>query len=167
MAAGEYVSVSSQADAERADLARKAKELDQQPELERDELARIYGDRGVEPSTAQAVAEQMTNNALAPHARDALGLSDATAARPLQAALTSALTFTAGAAAPLAVVSLAPASMLVPAVALASLACLALLGVLGAKAGGASIAPSVLRVSMWAPCRWMSRRGSDGCLAPL
>ena len=150
MAAGEYVSVSSQADTERADLAREAKELEQQPEFERNELARIYEERGVEAATAQAVAGQMmANDALAAHARDELGLSDATAARPLQAALTSALTFTAGAAAPLAVVPLAPISMLLPAVALVSLACLALLGVLGAKAGGAPVAPSVLRVSLW------------------
>jgi VIT1/CCC1 family predicted Fe2+/Mn2+ transporter len=150
MAAGEYVSVSSQADTERADLAREAAELEQHPEFEREELARIYEDRGVEPPTAQAVAEQMmASDALAAHARDELGLSHATAARPLQAAMTSALTFTAGAAAPLAVVPLVPANVLVPVVALVSLACLALLGVLGAKAGGAPVAPSVLRVSVW------------------
>lgn len=150
MAAGEYVSVSSQADTERADLAREKAELEQQPEFERDELARIYQDRGVEPATAQAVAEQMmASDALAAHARDELGLSDVTAARPLQAALTSALTFTAGAAAPLAVVPLTPAGMLIPTVTLVSLACLALLGALGAKAGGAQLLPSVLRVSVW------------------
>jgi VIT1/CCC1 family predicted Fe2+/Mn2+ transporter len=150
MAAGEYVSVSSQADTERADLAREKRELEQQPELEREELIRIYQARGVERETAAAVADQMTaHDALAAHARDELGLSETTAARPLQAAITSALTFTAGAAAPLVVAMLVPVSALAPAVALASIACLALLGALGARAGSAPMAPSVLRVSFW------------------
>ena len=100
--------------------------------------------------TAEAVADQMmTHDALAAHARDELGMSEATSARPLQAAIASALTFTAGAAAPLAVVPLAPAPMLVPAVAIVALACLAVLGALGARAGGAPPGPSVLRVSFW------------------
>lgn len=150
MAAGEYVSVSSQADTERADLAREKRELEQQPEFEREELIRIYEARGVERATAVAVADQMTaKDALAAHARDELGMSDTTAARPLQAAIASALTFTAGAAAPLLVVPLAPRPLLVPAVAAVTLACLVILGVLGARAGGAPLGPSVLRVTFW------------------
>jgi VIT1/CCC1 family predicted Fe2+/Mn2+ transporter len=150
MAAGEYVSVSSQSDTEKADLARETAELEQQPDLEREELIHIYEDRGVERKTAAAVADQMTaKDALSAHARDELGMSDTTAARPLQAAVTSALTFTAGAAAPLLVVPLAPMSLLVPIVAVVSLLCLTILGVLGARIGGAPIGPSVLRVSFW------------------
>lgn len=150
MAAGEYVSVSSQSDTERADLARETKELEQQPEFEREELIRIYEGRGVDRPTAEAVADQMSaHDALGTHARDELGLSETTAARPLQAALTSALTFTVGAAAPLAVVPLASKDALVPAVALVSLFCLALLGALGARMGGARLGPSVLRVTFW------------------
>ena len=150
MAAGEYVSVSSQSDIEDADLAREKRELEQQPEFEREELIRIYEARGVERETAVAVADQMmAKDALAAHARDELGMSDTTAARPLQAAVASALTFTAGAAAPLLVVPLAPLPLLVPAVAGVSLACLVILGVLGARAGGAPVGPSVLRVSFW------------------
>lgn len=150
MAAGEYVSVSSQADTERADLAREAAELAQQPEFERKELARIYESRGVDRKTAYSVADQMmVHDALSAHARDELGLSETTAARPLQAAITSAVTFTAGAAAPLAVVPLAPQNLLLPAVGVVSLICLAALGALGAKAGGAPVLPSVLRVTGW------------------
>jgi vacuolar iron transporter family protein len=150
MAAGEYVSVSSQSDTEKADLARESSELEEQPELEREELIRIYESRGVERETAAAVADQMTaKDALSAHAREELGMSEITAARPLQAAVTSALTFTAGAAAPLLVVPLAPMSLVVPTVALVSLLCLALLGVLGAGAGGAPLGPSVRRVTFW------------------
>lgn len=150
MAAGEYVSVSSQSDTEKADLARETAELEQQPDFEREELIRIYEARGVERETAAAVADQMmAKDALAAHARDELGMSDITAARPLQAAITSALTFTAGAAAPLLVVPLAPMSLLVPTVAVVSLLCLAVLGVLGARLGGAQVGPSVLRVTLW------------------
>lgn len=150
MAAGEYVSVSSQSDTEKADLARETAELQEQPELEREELIRIYEARGVERKTAAAVADQMTaKDAIAAHARDELGISDTTAARPLQAAIASALTFTAGAAAPLLVVPLAPLPLLVPTVVIVSLLCLTLLGVLGACAGGAPLGPSVLRVSFW------------------
>lgn len=150
MAAGEYVSVSSQSDTEKADLARETAELEQQPDFEREELIRIYEARGVERETAAAVANQMmAKDALAAHARDELGMSDITAARPLQAAITSALTFTAGAAAPLLVVPLAPMSLLVPTVAVVSLLCLASLGVLGARLGGAQVGPSVLRVTLW------------------
>lgn len=150
MAAGEYVSVSSQSDTEKADLARETAELEQQPDSEREELIRIYETRGVERETAAAVADQMmAKDALAAHARDELGMSDTAAARPLQAAVTSALTFTAGAAAPLLVVPLAPMSLLVPIVAVISLLCLVVLGVLGARVGGAPVGPSVLRISFW------------------
>lgn len=150
MAAGEYVSVSSQADTEKADLAREGRELSEQPASELEELSQIYQERGVNRETAIAVAEQMmAHDALAAHARDELGISEATTARPLQAAFASALTFTAGAAAPLIVVPFASTNMLVPSVALVSLACLAILGALGARAGGAPLVPSVLRVSFW------------------
>lgn len=150
MAAGEYVSVSSQADTERADLTRERSELQQQPDFEQEELTRIYQSRGVDRETAVSVARQMmTHDALKAHARDELGLSDIHAARPLQAAMASAATFTAGASAPLAVVPIAPVPLMLPAVAVTSLACLALLGALGARAGGASIGPAVLRVTFW------------------
>lgn len=150
MAAGEYVSVSSQSDTEKADLARERHELEDQPELEREELIRIYEARGVEQQTAAAAADQMTaHDALAAHARDELGMSETTAARPLQAAIASALAFSAGAAAPLAVVPFAPSPQLIPTVAIVSLVCLVILGVLGARAGGAPVRPSVLRVSFW------------------
>ena len=150
MAAGEYVSVSSQLDTERADLAREATELEQQPAVEREELTRIYEARGVDRNTAETVSGQMmAHDALAAHARDELGLSAITSARPLQAAGTSALTFTAGAAAPLAVVPFASPSMVVPVVAVVSLMCLAILGTIGARVGGAPLVPSILRVTFW------------------
>ena len=150
MAAGEYVSVSSQEDTEKADLGREIAELEQQPDAEREELIGIYVARGVERETAAAVADQMmARDALAAHARDELGMSETTAARPLQAAITSALTFSAGAGAPLLVVPLAPLSLLVPIVAVVSLLCLAILGVIGARVGGAPIGPSLLRVTFW------------------
>ena len=150
MAAGEYVSVSSQADTEKADLARETEELRRQPQSEQEELARIYEARGAERKTAQAIARQMMkSDALAAHARDELGLSEVHAARPLQAAIASALTFTAGALAPLLVVLVAPIRLLVLAVAVVSLICLAILGALGARAGGASPGRSILRVTFW------------------
>lgn len=150
MAAGEYVSVSSQADTEKADLTRERHELAQQPELEREELTRIYQARGVDRRTAETVADQMmAHDALSAHARDELGLSETVTARPLQAAFASALTFTAGASAPLLIVPLSSTSMLIPAVALVSLVCLAVLGGLGARAGGAPLGPSVVRVTFW------------------
>jgi len=150
MAAGEYVSVSSQADTEYADLARETRELEQQPEVEREELVRIYEARGVDRRTAGKVADQMmAKDALAAHARDELGMSEFTSARPLQAALASALTFSLSAAMPLFVFTVAPLSTLVPIVGLVSLACLALLGTLGARAGNAPIGRSVLRVTFW------------------
>ncbi|NJC05667.1 VIT1/CCC1 family predicted Fe2+/Mn2+ transporter [Sphingomonas kaistensis] len=150
MAAGEYVSVSSQSDTERADLARERIELTEQPESEREELIRIYEGRGVERATAEAVADQMmARDALATHARDELGLSHVSTARPLQAAAASAATFVAGSAAPLLVAWLAPLSALIPAVVVTSLLCLAILGALGATAGGAAIGRSVVRVTFW------------------
>ena len=150
MAAGEYVSVSSQADTERADLDRETAELERNPAFEREELIEIYEQRGVDRATAACVADQMMNHdALGAHARDELGLSETTAARPLQAAITSALTFTAGAAAPLVIVPFVPMSILVPAVGAVSLFCLAVLGAIGAKAGGAPIMRSVVRVAFW------------------
>ena len=150
MAAGEYVSVSSQADSEKADLKREEQELANAPDAEHEELTAIYVRRGLEPQTARDVANQMmTKNALGAHVRDELGMSEASTARPLQAALASALTFTTGAAAPLLPVLLAPTSWLVPYVATICLICLASLGALGAKAGGAPLGRAVVRVVFW------------------
>ena len=150
MAAGEYVSVSSQSDTENADLARERQELATQPEFEREELAQIYVKRGLETDLARQVADQlMAKDALAAHAHDELGISEMTTARPIQAALTSAATFSVGAAMPLLMVLVSPASMLVLAVSIASLLFLALLGAIGAKAGGANILRATLRVTFW------------------
>lgn len=150
MAAGEYVSVSSQSDTEQADLARERAELASQPEFERDELAAIYVDRGVDAALARQVAEQlMAKDALTAHARDELGISEVTAARPIQAAVTSAATFAIGAALPLTMVLLLPASLLVAGVAMASLIFLALLGAIGARAGGANMIRATMRVTFW------------------
>lgn len=150
MAAGEYVSVSSQSDTEQADLSRERKELETQPEFEREELAQIYVARGVEPELARQVADQlMAKDALVAHAHDELGISEMTTARPIQAALTSAATFAVGAALPLLMVVVSPASTLVWTVSVASLLFLALLGAVGAKAGGANIARATLRVTFW------------------
>jgi vacuolar iron transporter family protein len=150
MASGEYVSVSSQADTEHADLARERAELKQDPALELDELSQIYVGRGVEPGLARQVAQQlMKAGALAAHARDELGISAVSTARPLQAALTSAATFSVGAAMPLLMVVVAPAALLVPAVCAASLVFLALLGAIGARAGGANVWRATARVTFW------------------
>lgn len=150
MAAGEYVSVSSQADTEKADLARETAELTTQPGFERQELADIYMARGLDPDLAFKVADQlMAHDALGAHARDELGISDISTARPLQAALTSAATFSAGAIMPLAVVTAAPGQQLIPLVVAVSLLCLVLLGALGAKAGGAPVMRSIVRVTFW------------------
>lgn len=146
MAAGEYVSVSSQADTERADLNRERMELATQPAAELDELAGIYVARGIEPELARTVAQQlMEHDALGAHARDELGLTDVQAARPLQAALASAATFAAGAALPLATIAFLPASF----VAGVSLISLASLGALAARAGGASMWIGAARVAFW------------------
>jgi VIT1/CCC1 family predicted Fe2+/Mn2+ transporter len=150
MAAGEYVSVSSQADTEKADLARETAELASQPDAEVEELTAIYEARGLDRPTAETVARQlMAHDALAAHARNELGLSDTATARPLQAALASALTFSVGAALPLLVVLLVPEPRIVPAVAGAALLFLLLLGWLGAQAGRAPAARSVVRVTFW------------------
>jgi VIT1/CCC1 family predicted Fe2+/Mn2+ transporter len=150
MAAGEYVSVSSQSDTEQADLAKELGELAEDPEFEKEELAQIYAARGVEIALARQVAQQlMAKDALGAHARDELGISEITAARPIQAALTSAATFSAGAAAPLALVLASPPSLLIQIVSAGSLIFLAVLGFLGAKAGGAAIVTPVVRVTFW------------------
>ena len=150
MAAGEYVSVSSQADTEHADLARERNELASQPAFEREELAQIYIDRGVSDELAHQVADQlMAKDALGAHARDELGISEVTTARPIQAALTSAVTFASGAAMPLAMVLLVPREALVVTVSVASLLFLALLGAVGARAGGAKVIKATLRVTFW------------------
>lgn len=150
MAAGEYVSVSSQADTERADLAREKAELETQPDSELDELAGLYVARGVEPAVARVVAVQlMAKDALGAHAREELGISEITTARPIQAALTSAATFATGAALPLVTAIIVPAGVIVAAVSVASLLFLALLGGVGARAGGAPIVKAVVRVTFW------------------
>lgn len=150
MAAGEYVSVSSQADTERADLARESEELAAGPEKERAELAAIYVKRGLEPALASDVASQlMQHDALGAHARDELGISEVLGARPIQAALASAGTFSVGAALPLLIVVLSPASALMWAVAGSSLVFLALLGLLSAIAGGAPVIVAASRVTFW------------------
>lgn len=150
MAAGEYVSVSSQSDTEQADLARERAELADDREAEIEELAGIYVQRGVEPQLARKVALQlMETDALSAHARDELGISEVSAARPVQAAMTSAATFAAGAALPLLVAGLAPEGMLLAWVVAFTLAGLAALGLLGAKAGGAPLARSAGRVLLW------------------
>ena len=150
MAAGEYVSVSSQADTEQADLARERLELDGQPDLEREELAQLYTRRGVEIDLARQVAVQlMQKDALEAHAREELGISEITTARPIVAALTSALTFAVGAIMPLAMVWVAPPNQLVMLVSVASLMFLALLGAIGAKAGGANVLRATVRVTFW------------------
>ncbi len=150
MAAGEYVSVSSQSDTEKADIARETEELATDPEAELDELAEIYVRRGLDAGLARQVAEQlMAKDALGAHARDELGISEITTARPVQAALTSAVTFAVGAAMPLLMVVIAPANMLVAIVSVASLGFLALLGAIGAKAGGANIWRATARVTFW------------------
>lgn len=150
MAAGEYVSVSSQSDTEQADLAKETAELRDFPQAEHDELRDIYVARGLTPDLASQVATQMmAKDALAAHARDELGITDVHAARPIQAGLTSALTFAIGAAAPLLVAALAPLAGISWTVAGASLVFLAALGVLGARAGGAQPVKAALRVTIW------------------
>ena len=150
MAAGEYVSVSSQADTEHADLAREKRELSDDPAYEREELAQLYVARGVKVGLARDVAKQlMAKDALAAHARDELGISSISTARPVQAALASAATFSVGAAAPLVLVLVSPSSVLIPAVAVGSLLFLAILGAVGAKAGGAALLKPTVRVTFW------------------
>ena len=150
MAAGEYVSVSSQADTERADLDRERKELATDPKHEHDELAAIYVGRGLDAELAAKVSSQlMEHDALGAHARDELGISETLTARPLQAALASAITFSVGAALPLLVVLLVPSAALMWAVSASSLLFLALLGSLAARAGGAAVITATVRVTFW------------------
>jgi VIT1/CCC1 family predicted Fe2+/Mn2+ transporter len=150
MAAGEYVSVGSQADTERADIERERHELATDPEHEQRELAAIYVRRGLDPSLARQVADQlMAHDALGAHARDELGISDASRARPVQAAFASAGTFAVGAAMPLLTVVVAPVVHLIPVVAGTSLAFLALLGGVAALAGGANATAGAVRVTFW------------------
>ena len=145
-----YVSVSSQADTEPADLARETKELSTEVAAEHAELADIYVQRGLEPAFAHQVAEQlMSKDALGAHARDELGISEITTARPIQAAFTSAATFSVGAAMPLLAVFVSAAGYLVPIVSAASLIFLALLGAIGARAGGANVLSATARVTFW------------------
>ena len=150
MAAGEYVSVSSQADTEQADVAREREELATDPDFEKRELAAIYVARGLTPELAAEVAnELMARDALAAHARDELGLSEAVSARPVQAGLTSAATFAVGAALPLITSLVAPPARVVPFVAGASLVCLTALGALSARTGGAPVLKASARVAFW------------------
>ena len=150
MAAGEYVSVSSQSDTEQADLARERKELSEHAEFELDELASIYVKRGVDPALARQVAQQlMAKDALTAHARDELGISEISTARPVLAAVTSAAMFSAGAAMPILMVVVSPAGVLVPIVSAASLGFLALLGAIGAMTGGANVLRATARVTFW------------------
>ena len=150
MAAGEYVSVSSQSDTEKADLARETSELANHPAAELAELTSIYVARGVSPDLARQVAVQLTaRDALGAHARDELGISEVSTARPSQAAFASAAAFTTGALPPLAAVVVTPIALLTPAVAVVAIVSLILLGVAGARAGGAPILKSVLRVTFW------------------
>lgn len=150
MAAGEYVSVSSQADTEQADLARETKELAEQPEFELAELTNIYRQRGLDEKLARQAAEALTaHDALGAHARDELGLAEMHRARPLQAAISSAATFAVGAALPLATALAVPLGSMPVAVSVAALVFLMLLGGVGAKAGGAPIGKGVLRVTFW------------------
>lgn len=150
MAAGEYVSVSSQSDTERADLERERGELATNQQFEHEELAAVYVKRGLDATLAKQVAEQlMAHDALAAHARDELGISELTAARPVQAAFASAGTFAVGAALPLATVFVVPAVALIPVVVATSIVFLALLGGFGAYAGGAPVLRAALRVTFW------------------
>jgi len=150
MAAGEYVSVSSQSDTEAADLARERRELATEPEKELEELASIYQARGVSAELSHQVArELMVKDALAAHARDELGFTETSAARPLQAAAASALTFALGAVLPIIVTIVAPAGMTTLSVAAATLVGLMVLGGVAAQTGGAPILKGVLRVTLW------------------
>ncbi|MEP7351067.1 MAG: VIT family protein [Sphingorhabdus sp.] len=150
MAAGEYISVSSQADSEKADIRREADALEQSPVAEEDELAAIYRSRGLSAETAAAVARELTGlDPLAAHVRDELGLSEHLAARPLQAALASGITFSAAAAVPLIAAWLAPSGAIMLTVVAVSILALAFLGALGAKAGAAPLIPATLRVVGW------------------
>lgn len=159
MAAGEYVSVSSQADTERADIEIERKALEEDDEVEKQELAGIYVSRGLEPTLAKQVAEQLMNHdALGAHARDEIGISESVVARPIQAALSSASTFTIGAILPLLVAWVTAGPQQVPAVVIASLVFLAMLGAIAARTGGAPV--GVLRVTFWGAMAMAATAGS-------
>ncbi len=165
MAAGECVSVSSQSDTEEADLALERKSLSENIEFERDELAKIYEARGLTSHLASQVAEQlMLHDALGAHARDEIGIIEHSKARPIQAAFSSAATFTAGALLPLLVAWLVPPSLLIALVALLSLVFLAALGGLAARAGGVPVLRASVRVTFWGPWPWQSRPQLAVCL---
>ena len=150
MAAGEYVSVSSQTDAEQADLAREKRELAETPDAELEELTQIYVARGLDRDLATKVAIQLTErDALATHARDELGISETVTAHPIQAAIVSALTFAVGAVIPLVITLMTPAAQLVSVVAVTTLVALAILGAAGASAGGAGLVRGAVRVTFW------------------
>lgn len=150
MAAGEYVSVSSQSDTETADLGREKRELLHDPKGETEELTQIYVARGLEPDLARQVAEQlMAKDALGAHARDELGISEISTARPIQAALTSAATFAAGAILPVIAAVVAPKNAILPVVFIVALIVLAVLGAIGARTGGADVLKPTLRVAFW------------------
>lgn len=150
MAAGEYVSVSSQADTEQADLAKERQALAEAPEEELAELAEIYTQRGVEAQLAEAVAAQlMAHDDLAAHARDELGISETVDTRPIQAALTSAATFSVGALLPLCAVAVTPVANAIPVVAVTALVSLGVLGSIAARAGGANVGRAAARVMLW------------------
>ncbi|MGH8414962.1 MAG: VIT1/CCC1 transporter family protein [Gammaproteobacteria bacterium] len=150
MAAGEYVSVSSQSDMEQADLALESKSLAEDPEFERNELAKIYESRGLSSGLARQVSEQlMAHDALSAHARDDIGITEGGRARPVQAALSSLVTFAIGAALPLLLAWLVPLAQLITFVAVLSLVLLAVLGGIAAKAGGAPVIKAAIRVTFW------------------
>lgn len=150
MATGEYVSVSSQSDTEKADLERERRELEEQPELELRELSFIYQKRGLTPDLADQVAAQLTaHDALAAHARDELGINEMTSANPIQAAIASAAAFSVGAILPILVAWLSARNAIVPSVAISTVVALAVLGIISARLGGASILRPTLRVTVW------------------
>jgi VIT1/CCC1 family predicted Fe2+/Mn2+ transporter len=160
MAAGEYVSVSSQADTEQADLRRERHELAADPQAEEDELTGIYVKRGLEPALARTVARQLAaHGALAAHARDELGLTEELAARPLQAALASAATFAVGAGVPVLMILFAPTTMFIPLVSAVSLLCLMSLGATAARIGGAPMVVGAARVTFWGVLAMLATAG--------
>lgn len=168
MAAGEYVSVSSQSDTERADLETERKALEDVPEVELEELAQIYVDRGVEIRLARQVAAQLTeHDGLATHARDELGISETVSSRPVQAAMTSAATFSVGALLPLAATAIAPVSIAIPVVSITSLISLGLLGAISARAGGASIVKAAIRVTLWGALAMAATAGIGALFATV
>lgn len=160
MATGEYVSVSSQADTEQADIELEKKHLEDEPEFERRELAEIYIDRGLEPALANEVAKQlMDHDALAAHTRDELGITETSTANPIQAAIFSAVSFSLGAALPLVVAWLAPHATVIWSTAGACLVCLAILGAVAAHAGGASRVKGAVRVLFWSTAAMLATFG--------